>query len=84
MVNNYGPALVAEFWPEFESKDSAFFAHKNKLVPKLTTNIHDLKDLPDDYKTTTTKLRFLASSIESLSKYLLLCSLIGLTILRLS
>ena len=81
LVAKYGPALVATYWPEFESKDSAFFAHKNKLVPKLPTNIDDLKDLPEDYKTTTTECRFLASPIESLSKYIMLCSLIGLTIL---
>ena len=59
LVAKYGPALVATYWPEFESKDSAFFAHKNKLVPKLPTNIDDLKDLPEDYKLTTTKQRFL-------------------------
>jgi hypothetical protein len=51
LVVKYGPALVATYWPE--------------LVPKLPTNIDDLKDLPEDYKATTTKCRFLASPIES-------------------
>jgi hypothetical protein len=81
LVNKYGPELVAAYWPEFQSKDSTYFAHKNKIVPKLPTNINDLKDLPADYKQTTTKKPFLASSIDVLSKYLLLCSFIGLSIL---
>ena len=51
------------------------------MVPKLSTNIDDLKDLPQHYKETNTKQRFLANSIDVLSKYLLLTSLIGLTIL---
>ena len=29
LVNKFGPELVAAYWPEFESKDSAYFAHKN-------------------------------------------------------
>ena len=80
-MNKFGPELVAAYWPEFESKDSAYFAHKNKFVPKLPTGIEDLKDLPEDYKQTTTKKSFLSSPIDELSKYLLLCSFIGLSIL---
>jgi hypothetical protein len=80
-VIKYGPELVATYWPEFQSKDSTYFAHKNKIVPKLPTCINDLKDLPEDYKLTVTKKSFLASPIDVLSQYLLLCSLIGLTIL---
>ena len=52
-----------------------------KMVPKLPANINDLADLPQHYKETSTKQRFLASSIDVISKYLLLASLIGLTIL---
>ena len=70
LVVKYGAELVANY-----------FAHKNKMVPKLPTNIDDLKDLPQHYKETSTKQRFLASSIDVISKYLLLSSLIGLTIL---
>ena len=55
--------------------------HKNKKVPKLPQNIDDLKDLPIHYKETLTKQRFLASPIDMICKYLLLTSLIGLTIL---
>ena len=82
LVNKFGPELVAAYWPEFESKDSAYFAHKNKFVPKLPTGIEDLKDLPEDYKQTTTKKSFLSSPIDELSKYLLLCSFIGLSIAK--
>ena len=73
--------LVSLYWPEFETKNSAYFAHKNKYVLKLPTGINDLKDLPDDYKLTTVKCRFLASPIEAFSRDMLLASLIGLTIL---
>ena len=34
LVVKYGPQLVATYWPEFETKDSAYFMHKNKIVPK--------------------------------------------------
>jgi hypothetical protein len=81
LVNKYGPELVAAYWPEFETKDSTYFAHKNKFVPKLPTSLLDLKDLPADYKLTTTKKPFLASPIDKISQYLLLSSFIGLSIL---
>lgn len=81
LVDKYGALLVATYWPEFESKDSAFFAHKNKLVPKLPTSIDDLKDLPDNYKLTTTKQQFLASPIDMFSQFIMLISSIGLNIL---
>ena len=81
LVNKFGAKLVAEFWPEFDSKDSALFVHKNKLVPKLPKNIDDLKDLPEEFKTTTAKKSFLVSPIDMFNKNLLFASLIGLTIL---
>jgi len=55
LTNKYGPQLVAEYWPEFQFKDSIYFAHKNKIVPKLPKSLNDLKDFPEDYKITTTK-----------------------------
>jgi hypothetical protein len=33
---------------------------ETKIVPKLPKSINDLEDLPDDYKLTITKQRFLA------------------------
>lgn len=63
----YGSQLVAKHWPEFDSKDSGLFKRKNKLVPKLPSSIEDLTDLPEDYKLTITKQRFLASPIELFS-----------------
>ena len=41
LLKKYGPLKVAMYWPEFEKKDSHFFARKNKLIPKLPTSIHD-------------------------------------------
>ena len=70
LVAKFGASLVATHWPEFESKDSAYFAHKNKILLKLPQNIDDLKDLPSHYQQTTTKQRFLASPIDLMCKYL--------------
>jgi hypothetical protein len=44
-INKYGPELVAAYWSDFETKDSTYFAHKNKFVPKLPTSLLELKDL---------------------------------------
>jgi len=73
--------LVAEYWPEYESRDSGLMKKKNRLVPNLPNSTNDLEDLPEDYKLTTSKQRFLASPIELFSKIMLLISLIGLKIL---
>jgi len=54
---------------------------KNRLVPNLPNSINDLEDLPEYYKLTTSKQRFIASPIELFSKIMLLISLIGLKIL---
>ena len=45
-VNKFRPELITIF----ETKESYFFSHKNKLVPKLPTGKKDLNDLPEDYK----------------------------------
>jgi len=66
---------------EFNQVDSAFFNKKAKLVPKLPQTINDLKDLPDNYKETKKKLRFLASSTSNFNKFINFASLIMLTVL---
>ena len=63
LIKKFDAKQVAQYWPEFDSKDSAFFVQRNKLIPKLPTSINDLQDLPDDYKITISKERFLASKI---------------------
>ncbi len=58
LTNKYEHSLVAKYWPELRSKDSGFMK-KKKLIPNLPESINDLEDLPEDYKLTTTKQRFL-------------------------
>ena len=47
------------------------FLSKNKLAPKLPKNIDDLKDLPEEFKTTTAKKSFLVSPVDMFNKFLL-------------
>ena len=75
----YGSFFFAKYFPEYESRNSGLFKKKTKLVPKLSTNIDDLQDLPDNFKLTTTKKCFLAIPIELFSKLMLIISTIGLT-----
>jgi len=72
------------YCPEFNKVDSCFFTKKAKLVPKLPQSIDELKDLPDIYKETKKKLRFLASSTSIFNKFITFASLIMLTILAVS
>ena len=53
----------------------------NKLIPTLPKSLADHKDLPDKYKLTLNGTNFLSSPIEMFSKYIMMASLIGLTIL---
>jgi len=47
LVSKYDERVVAMYWPDFYSVDSALFVRKNKHVPALPKKIEDLKDLPD-------------------------------------
>jgi len=77
----YDTKQVAKYWPQFDSVDSAFFKHKNKFIPALPESIYDLKDLPDNYKVTNDNRKFLSSPIELFSRFIIMASIIGLTIL---
>ena len=54
----YGERLVAKYWPDLHSIDIALYVRKGKHVPVLHKGLDELKDLPDDYKETKTKLKF--------------------------
>ena len=77
----YGERLVAKYCPDLHSIDSAVYVRKGKHVPVLLKSLDELKDLPDDYKKTKTKLKFLASPIESFKSFIIFANLIGLTVL---
>ena len=81
LTTKYDSAEVAKYWPEYDSVDSAFFNYKNKLIPALPDSIDSLTDLPDRYKNTFDNRKFLISPLELFNKFIIMASLIGLTIL---
>ena len=72
---------MAKYCPDLHSIDSALYVRKGKHVPVLPKGLDELKDLPDDYKETKTKLKYLASPIELFKSFITFASLIGLTVL---
>lgn len=77
----HGSNVVAEYWPEFYSKDSALFNKKSKNLPALPSSLSELTDLPNGYKTTLRNSKFLINNISELSKMAVFSSDIGLAVL---